>query len=61
MQSTPAGATPHADFGTATMTLILEGERCQKLLRFRNLKAQLRALRAEYEQLEAELFAEPRT
>lgn len=57
MDATPVAASPEADFGTTTIILI-EGTRLQKLQRFRALKALIRDMRAEYEQLERELFGQ---
>jgi hypothetical protein len=58
MQPTPAGATSQADFGSTTIVIVAANDRYQKLLRLRAIKAQLRDLRAEYEQLEQELFGQ---
>lgn len=60
MQATPVAVGAQAenpDFG-ATTTILIEGTRLQKLLRFRHLKAQLRDLRSEYALLERELFTQ---
>ena len=58
MGATPVAGSAEPDFGTTTIILIEQGTRAQKLLRLRHLKAQLRDLRAEYEQLEQELFGQ---
>ena len=57
MQSTLVEASAEADFdSTAPAVIALVDARCQKLVRFAHVKAQLRQLRAEYNQLEEELF-----
>jgi len=56
MQAAPAH--PVAEPSTVTVELKLLDAQFGKLLRFRNLKLQIKELRAEYERLEKELFAE---
>jgi len=56
MQATEA--VPVVEPNTVTVELRLLDAQFGKLLRFRNLKLQIKELRAEYERLEKELFAE---
>jgi len=58
MPATDVAPHAEADFGTTTIVLAQADAEYQKLLRLRAVKRQLGELRAEYEQLETELFGQ---
>lgn len=54
MQATPVA--PSAEPSTVTVRLTALDRRCATLMRFAEVKRQMRELRAEYNRLEDELF-----